>query len=78
MLITPALQQLSICMLYGVSGSKSTIAGLFLQEWGVLGLKLEQSPCSVACARDYNIETTLKTCPHRFCQKSQKLGTWLG
>jgi len=45
--MTPALQQLAICMLYGVPGSKSTIVGSFLQQWGVLPLNFEQSPCSV-------------------------------
>lgn len=46
-LITPPLQQFSICWLYGVPGNKSTTVGSFLQQCGMFPLYFEQSPCSV-------------------------------
>ncbi len=49
-LITPPLQQLAICWLYGVPGNKSTTVGSFLQQCGTFPLNFEQSPCSVVWA----------------------------
>ena len=47
---TPPRQQFCVCILNGAPGSKSTMTGFFSQECGMLPLKREQSPCSVASA----------------------------
>uniref|UniRef100_J3M6Q6 Uncharacterized protein n=1 Tax=Oryza brachyantha TaxID=4533 RepID=J3M6Q6_ORYBR len=71
--ITPALQQLAICMLYGVPGSRSTIVGSFLQQWGVLPLNFEQSPCSVVCAPTIDQMTSFFAHVHPSCHP----GAWM-